>query len=333
MDNEVFCSIIVPIYNSEKYLKKCLDSLSMQDARLCEVILVNDGSTDNSQFICESYLKENINFILVNQKNKGHTAARNKGLSVAKGKYVAFVDSDDWLEENLISDCYEIYQHHQELDIILFGFKLIYTTHKKVQNQPFRAGFYDLKQVEKELLPFLITSGRFSLSERLVKREILQTYQKIVDPKIKLGEDMVCSVCSLANAKSVYVIDKPYYNYLQRENSIVHSYKNYDFDDWRLIKGILNEQISHKIKNFNEQMGYCSIRFLDRAVIGEIERNGLGLKSINAIKETLTEFESELVDASKMKMNRNRKLKLFCLKHKFIYLHYLMFKINQMIKK
>ena len=93
-------SIIVPIYNSENYIKKCLDSILAQTYSNLEVILIDDGSTDNSYNICKDYQKKDNRIVLLQQKNAGVSRARNHGLEVAKGEYIGFVDSDDLLDEN-----------------------------------------------------------------------------------------------------------------------------------------------------------------------------------------------------------------------------------------
>ena len=97
MKNEILISIIVPVYNGEKYIDKCLKSLVNQTLKNIEIIVVNDGSNDKTQNIVEKYKKENSNIILINSTNKGVAAARNKGLKIAKGNYIGFVDSDDYV--------------------------------------------------------------------------------------------------------------------------------------------------------------------------------------------------------------------------------------------
>lgn len=105
MNDQLFLSIIIPIYNCEKYLKECLDSMVNQDIdiSLYEIICVNDGSSDNSQNIIDSFAVKYNNFIVLSQSNKGVSAARNYGLSVARGQYIWFVDADDFIQYNILS--------------------------------------------------------------------------------------------------------------------------------------------------------------------------------------------------------------------------------------
>ena len=101
-------SIIIPIYNTEKYLERCIDSVIQQTYRNIEVILVNDGSTDKSSRICNEYVHRDRRIILIEQKNQGAAAARNTGLKHATGDYIGWVDSDDYIEEDMFKsmlDC------------------------------------------------------------------------------------------------------------------------------------------------------------------------------------------------------------------------------------
>jgi len=105
-EKEPKISIIIPVYNVEKYLEQCLESLVDQTLREIEIILINDGSTDNSAKICEKYVKKDGRIRLINQKNKGPSAARNAGLKTAKGEFIGFVDSDDWIDLDFYEKLY-----------------------------------------------------------------------------------------------------------------------------------------------------------------------------------------------------------------------------------
>lgn len=116
---QIAVSVIVPVYNTEKYLKDCLDSLERQTLKNIEVIIVNDGSTDGSLSIAEDYLDRNDNFLLINRPNGGLSAARNTGMRHAKGEYVYFLDSDDYLLDNALELLYTK-SKNDNLDVLLF---------------------------------------------------------------------------------------------------------------------------------------------------------------------------------------------------------------------
>lgn len=100
-------SIIIPVYNAEKYLEKCLNSVIKQTLKDIEIICINDGSTDGSLNILQKYSEKDKRFIIIDQKNSGQSVARNKGLSVAKGEFIGFVDSDDWIDEDFYEKLYD----------------------------------------------------------------------------------------------------------------------------------------------------------------------------------------------------------------------------------
>jgi len=102
-------SIIVPVYNAEKYLNRCIDSILKQTFTDLEIILVDDGSTDDSLKICEEYQKQDDRIIVIHKDNRGSTSARKAGVRIAKGAYIAFVDSDDWLELEMYETLYNIH--------------------------------------------------------------------------------------------------------------------------------------------------------------------------------------------------------------------------------
>ena len=114
-------SVIVPIYNVEKYLKQSLHSLKHQTLKDIEVILVNDGSTDHSQEIAEKYVKSTPTFKLINKPNGGLSSARNAGMDIACGEYLAFVDSDDWVAFDMMEKLYDNAKKYDS-DMVLSGF-------------------------------------------------------------------------------------------------------------------------------------------------------------------------------------------------------------------
>ena len=111
MNYEIAVSVIVPVYNVEKYLSRCIDSILNQTLKNIEIILIDDGSIDESLSICREYEQHNDNIMVFHQENMGLTAVRRKGLSLAKGEYTIFVDSDDYILENT---CEEMYTYCKE---------------------------------------------------------------------------------------------------------------------------------------------------------------------------------------------------------------------------
>lgn len=217
-------SIIIPIYNVEKYLNKCLKSVLDQIDKNDEVILINDGSSDNSFNICKKYkdlYKEN-NVRLINKNNEGIAKTRNIGLKIATGDYIFWIDSDDWLEENCIKKVKETIKKFQS-DIILFDF---YIVKKNSIKQCCIFEKSRSKKLDKNeiLIEVAQDSFRSFLWRTVVKRNI---YENICFPKdVQMMEDFSIYHLLFHKAKTFFYIKKPLYYYRLVDNSL--SKKNKD---------------------------------------------------------------------------------------------------------
>ena len=120
-ENNIKVSVILPVYNVGQYLKECLDTVINQTLKEIEIICINDGSTDNSLEILNEYAKKDDRFIVLSQENQGQGVARNKGVELAKGKYIQFVDPDDWIELNMLDNLYNFAEEHNS-QIVKFDY-------------------------------------------------------------------------------------------------------------------------------------------------------------------------------------------------------------------
>lgn len=212
-------SIIVPVYNVEAYLARCLDSCVHQNIPESdyEIILVNDGSLDGSRSIAEKYVLEHSNVKLYNQENGGLSVARNNGLKVAKGKYIWFVDSDDWIEENCLSDVVKIAED-QNLDMLQIGYKHVYEDGiTKIFNRGLFDGCKTGCKVMKETIipppvPFTIYKKDFLV------RNSLTFYPGIYH------EDAEFKPRAVFYAERFASLKKHLYNYYQRSNGSIMSH-------------------------------------------------------------------------------------------------------------
>ena len=197
-------SIIVPVYNVQEYLPKCLDSIINQTYKNLEIILVDDGSTDNSGKLCDEYAERDKRIKIIHQKNSGQANARNKGIKESKGKYIAFVDSDDWIDEDFIET---LEKYISNDNIVCCGYKEI----------------YDDKVVENRISN-LITINKTDFLKLLNKYEINKTFNK-------KAEDVYIMFELILKVSTVRVLPIAKYNYLQRANSTVNiESKKFMFD-------------------------------------------------------------------------------------------------------
>ena len=219
-------SVIVPVYNVEKYLRQCLDSLVNQTLKEIEIICINDGTKDNSVEIINEYVKKYSNIILINQENQGLGMARNNAMKHAKGDYIAFVDSDDWVD----TDMYEVLYNkaiETDADIVECDYRMVFENSTKIKNRtlfgslhtwkkfPIACGkIFDWKYVKTQVFNGL----RCMVWNRLYKRSLIFN-NNLTFPKGK-GEDYPFSLDAVLSAKSIVHCGKILYNYRIREASI-----------------------------------------------------------------------------------------------------------------
>lgn len=259
MPSQTFFSIIVPVYNVEQYLEKCLNSLVNQTYEHYEIILINDGSKDHSREICEKFEKRYPNKIkLINQENKGLSAARNVGMSYVKGDYILFVDSDDYIEPNTL----ELLQNATNMnpDVIAFqnvveGIPDNKNYHVKIDKQILSGQEYLSTCIDQTNLFVMV--WRYAYSHEFIKKHQLSFHDGIIH------EDEEWSFMALTLAKSVYFMDEDFYHYVKRPNSVMttknlRSNRDYiqvaktldTFIRKTDIEPILKKKIKHRIFNF-----------------------------------------------------------------------------------
>ena len=219
-------SVIVPVYNVELYLEECLQSIVDQTCKDIEIIIVNDGSTDSSVKIIEKYKKKDSRIIIINQQNKGSSGARNAGIDIARGEYILFVDSDDFLREDCIELLYQ--RAERELDIILYGAE-IFTNDptNEIYIREMGNRIWDRDTSLNEVLQGVELFKRMVLCKKFMASIPIQFFKRnlIVDYQIRFSEGYICedfafAFATIINANKVMCIkDKLYYRRI-RPNSV-----------------------------------------------------------------------------------------------------------------
>ncbi len=216
-------SIIVPVYNVEAYLKRCIFSILSQSYRNLEIVLVDDGSSDGSGMICDQFAAKDKRVKVIHQKNQGLVVARKTGLAAAKGVYTGFVDGDDYIDENMYEALVTALER-QQADFIHSGYikdsGLCFGV--RYENKYVLNKVQDREKLLKELV-FDITNEQ-SLSpgiwSKLFRRElIIEAYRKVPDHQ-SYGEDLLCLCACIMNCKSFGVIPEAYYHYVSRKDSM-----------------------------------------------------------------------------------------------------------------
>lgn len=231
--DDIKLSIIIPIYNMESYIERCLDSVLSQSIFEIEVICINDGSSDNTKKILEKYVEKDDRVKLIDKdKNEGLVAARQSGVCVAKGKYIGFVDGDDWVERDMFENLYRCAQQY-EADLVTSGYfyeGAYITEHIDSVETKLYTGKEMSYIREKTILDLQNRDVgiRTSLCCKLFERERLKKAQLVVPQVITISEDKACLLAFMLTAERVYVLHKSFYHYIKNTNSMVNT-KDYDY--------------------------------------------------------------------------------------------------------
>lgn len=243
--NKPFFSVLIPVYNVEKYLIICLESVLSQTFTDYEVVLIDDGSKDSSGRICDDYAAQYPDIIKVHHKpNQGLISARRVGLKLANGRYVCFLDSDDCWVDNTLSRLHEIIQA-TDSDVILFGWKRINESGEELNTvEPalfHHEGILDKKIVFERMLS---TSGLNSLCKKCCK---LTLFDVDVDYShyysIQNGEDLIQSLPVLYQANTIYFLDEPLYLYRDNTASITQVYRKGQHKSTDVVRPLLYKYI------------------------------------------------------------------------------------------
>jgi len=229
-------SVIVTLYNEDRYLKQCIESICRQTYQDLEIILVDDGSTDQSGEICDAFAKKDMRITVVHKKNGGPVSARKAGLSLAHGRYVTFVDGDDWLEDTMYEKL-EACMRQWDVDVSMCGRYEDTQEASKAVFQGADEGKYNKKQMIEKIYPHMIVNQDFfewgispSQCDKLFKRECIEAFQMSEDECIRMGDDAVCTFPCLLNAESIYVLGECLYHYRQTTNSLVKKIDDYELE-------------------------------------------------------------------------------------------------------
>lgn len=235
MKNELI-SIIIPVYNCQDYLRRCLDSVFMQDYNNYEVICINDGSTDNSAQIAKEY---GVRYYY--QENGGQAVARNKGIELARGEWLCFVDSDDAIESNYLSKMYEA--ANDDVDIVVCRIKRINEDGSYNVDVMKKLGIINNKQA--------LVTVNLGPTNKLIRKEVIKDSRFACD-KLRF-EDVLFTTELLTNSRQINIIDDVLYDYYIRENSTMRKFDNTLNDIFIILDRLINKTF---YKNYKDEIDY-----------------------------------------------------------------------------
>jgi glycosyltransferase involved in cell wall biosynthesis len=231
-----------------------VDSILRQSFSDIEIILVDDGSTDESAEICDDYARKDSRVKVIHKANGGATSARKAGLLAASGNYIGFADGDDWIDPDMYERMYRVLIE-QDVDIVMCGrYEDTGDVHREVYHG-IPEGRYDKAAMKKEIYPRMIVNEDFfewgifpGQWDKLFRRECLEPFQMMVEDEISMGDDAACVYPCLLNVQSIYILHECLYHYRQTTSSTVKQVKDYELE--RRQFGILFRSVREELRNY-----------------------------------------------------------------------------------
>lgn len=274
---DIFLSVVVPVYNVERYLRKCIGSILHQTIDGMEIIIVDDGSVDSCPQICDEYAEKDNRIHVIHQKNKGLVNARKTGSLLAAGKYITFVDSDDWIEPDMYKTMKKLAEE-KDTDILITGYFYDINGKSIQYKNRVEAGFYSGQSLEK-LYSRMIYSGEFfycgvfpSVWNKWYKKEILIPNLITIDERITMGEDMACTYPCMIDAKSIRIYDrKSFYHYCFHTQSLTNNAHTNYFRSFSILYPYLERCFREKgrtdlLKQVQYHKIFTSIAGIEQAI-------------------------------------------------------------------
>ena len=318
-------SVIVPIYNVEKYLRKCVSSILEQSYKNIEIILVDDGSTDMSGKICDELSKEHDNVIVIHKQNGGLSSARNAGIEASNGDYLSFIDSDDYIEKTMYEEMVNAIENSKK-DIASCGRIVdVYGSHENKEFCLDNVAVYSREESMREVLHF--SSVDVSACDKLYKKHL---FDKIRYPEGKISEDAAVVFELIEKSNGIVHVGKPFYHYVFRKKSISkskYSEKNFDvLNNLRNTKTFIKDNFPDLIDDFKI---YSCITAAAQILL--LNQDKIAIKKY---KNHYNEFFNFFIEGYEYTIklpetSKKDKLKYFCIKHKIIWFYNLTKKMYQ----
>ena len=294
-------SVIIPAYNAEKYIEECIVSIINQTYKNIEIIVVNDGSEDNTMNIVNALKEKDNRIIIINQKNGGVSIARNNGFNNSTGEYIIFVDADDSLENTMIQTLvFNIEKYNA--DIAICGFKKIYSSGK--QENP------KILKVEKvfnkiDALRAFFEGKYFGISlwDKLIKRDLAEKIS--FEENRKINEDKYYLFNAILNSKKIFLYNEGLYNYIQRDFSV--SKKKFGINNLDILyfsKKILDniDSMYPELNEYAIENYICDNIYVYRNIVRTYKKDDPLFKDLRIIKNNLKKYKR--FDKKKKKYNQ-----------------------------
>lgn len=244
-------SVIIPAYNAEKYIERCIESVLSQTRLPDEIICVDDGSADDTGLLCDNFSQKYENVITLHKENGGQNSARLAGARIATGDYLMYVDSDDWIEENTCEVFFKKMGNTRPDMCIMTGYYWEYKKGSVNNLKKVKEGYVGKEDFDKIIYPLFICEDNFystiiptALFTTVFKKELSVWAFEHCDKDLRLGEDAVMMLTAILKATSVCLVSDSKYHYLQNEKSVTHS-KKYGVKEIKILFESLKKAVEY----------------------------------------------------------------------------------------
>lgn len=271
-NRKILLTVVVTVFNVEFYIHKCLESIINQTYTQLEIIIIDDGSTDTSGEICDSYAKKDDRIKVYHRENKGLVSARNQGVKEANGDLITFVDADDWVEkdmyENMLAD-------YSDEDMITSGLIYDWKDRRELYFDSFTDGVFDKSSIENTILQQMMYNEKTkqqgitaSVCNKIFKVSLLKKIIGLVDSNLTFGEDGAIVYCFVSYSNKIKIINKAWYHYIQHDDSMIRSNDFSTFEKLYRLKNCLLTNLKKSVPaiQMNRQIEYYVKPFLYSAI-------------------------------------------------------------------
>lgn len=330
MKKKIDVSVIVPVYNvPENYLKKCIESLINQTYKNIEILLIDDGSKDNSGIICDEFAKKDKRIKVYHKENGGLCSARNFGTKNAKGEWVSYVDGDDWIEPDSYEKLIQYSKKCDDLDVIFFGYikdypsKSVVMKYDNFENEKLYSTDDEIKFLQKMVLNY--NANIAMVPTKFIRNEFIKKNNLYHIDELRQGaEGIEFNVRLFKYAKKALFVENRFYHYIFNDNSIttVHNEKNHYMvlDCFRQIKNEINNNDSELMSCFYDRMNNV---ILTTAISGFFSPTNC--ESYKIKKEKFNKYLSDYLVLETLnrfdlsKLDKFRKITMFLIKYKMYF--------------
>lgn len=318
-------SMIIPVYNAEQYLKKCVDSVRAQTYGNLEIMLVDDGSADSSGELCDAYAEKDERIRVVHKENGGLVSAWKAGVKECSGEYVSFLDSDDWIDPEMLSEM-SVYLTGNDREMVISDYIIERDGgSQEYVWQKLAPGEYGRKEIEEKIFPCLLGQEEryitISRCMKLISKRLISENGNYTDPAIIVGEDTTIMLPVLLDCQRIVAMDhKAYYHYLYVKESMVHKYNEKLTENIRKLiqttDRILKDKFTgDKLEEQKKHLDQESILWYFLVLKNEARGNPSGYRR-NILKLCRSEEIRDLVKKTEITVNQPaNKLLYLVMKH------------------